>query len=412
MVPDRFDEPWQLRHQVLTRLSPYFHVVWVGPTREWREILAGRPAVGARDLREFSRGWTHAFVAYTPPAWLPLLHRPAWLAQLLERIRLRRARRILVKRGCRKIVVSLWRPAYERALTVVPHNLATYHVDDEYTFSNEAAPDQRELRLIEVVDVVSVHSVGLMRLKGHLNPRTIFVPNGVDYAAYATEAPEPADLAQIPHPRIGYTGYLKSQLDWPLLSDLIRSHSEWNFVFVGPRRDHAEVAAIVPVLAREPNVHFLGWKSQDELSAYPQHFDVCVMPYRANNYTNCIYPLKLHEYLASGRPVVGTRISTLEEFADVVSLASTPAEWSVAIAAALDPAAQAEPDRSARQAVARRHDWSAIARRMARLIASGLGLELLDADCQRADATVAEDGSQKLDEVPGELFRQRFPFVS
>jgi glycosyltransferase involved in cell wall biosynthesis len=392
MVPDHFDEPWQLRHQILTRLPPYFYVVWIEPAREWREILGGRRKVGVRELRELSDGGTHAFMVYTPAVWLPLLHRPEWLARLLERVRLTRARRILIKRGCRKIVVSLWRPGFERALDVLPHDLAMYHIDDEYTFSSEAEPDQLELRLIEAVDVVSVHSPGLMRLKGHINPRTIFVPNGVDYATYATAAPEPADLAEIPHPRIGYTGYLKSQLDWHLLRELIVSHPEWNFVFVGPRRPHDEMAAIVPALAREANVHFLGSKRRNELSAYPQHFDVCIMPYRINDYTNCIYPLKLHEYLASGRPVVGTRIFTLEEFGDVVTLASTAAEWSVAIAAALHPAAQAEPHRSARQAVARQHDWSPIARRMARLIASGLGLELLDGACQRDEASVTDDG--------------------
>lgn len=49
-----------------------------------------------------------------------------------------------------------------------------------------------------------------------------------------------------------------------------------------------------------------------------------MMPYEVNDYTNCIYPLKLHEYLATGRPVVATPIDMVEPFADAVRVARTP----------------------------------------------------------------------------------------
>lgn len=370
VVPDHFDEPWQSRHQILTRLSHYFHVVWVEPPHGWRDLLRGRRK---SHIQEPSDEGTNGFVIYTPEAWLPFLHRPGWLSRRLHRMRLARARRILERRGCRQIVVSLWRPEFEPVLATVAHDLAAYHIDDEYTFSSVAAePDERERRLIESVDVVSVHSHGLLERKGSINRRTVFVPNGVDFATYAIRAPEPIDLESIPHPRIGYTGYIKTQLDWDLLRRLIESHREWSFVFVGPRRPHADVEAIVADLGREPNAYFLGPKGRKELAAYPQHFDVCVMPYRNDDYTRCIYPLKLHEYLATGQPVVGSRIATLEEFADVIALAGTPEEWSAALTAALGPGACADHLRSARQAVARTHDWKSIARRMAETIASGL----------------------------------------
>jgi len=83
-----------------------------------------------------------------------------------------------------------------------------------------------------------------------------------------------------------------------------------------------------------PNAYFLGGKPVGELVKYPQHFDVCIMPYRNNEYTRYIYPLKLHEYLAGGRPVIGTRIPPLEEFSSIVSLAGIAEEWSSAVEAA------------------------------------------------------------------------------
>jgi len=131
-------------------------------------------------------------------------------------------------------------------------------------------------------------------------------------------------LARIPRPRIGYTGYIKKQLDWQLLRHLTAQHPKWHFVFVGPKSPHPEISTILEEVAGRPNVHFLGAKTTQELAAYPQHFDVCIMPYRVNDYTKYIYPLKLHEYLASGRPVVATPIRSLEEYCNVLTLAAAP----------------------------------------------------------------------------------------
>jgi hypothetical protein len=39
----------------------------------------------------------------------------------------------------------------------------------------------------------------------------------VDFLAYATLAARPEDLSAVPHPRIGYVGYIKKQLNWPLI---------------------------------------------------------------------------------------------------------------------------------------------------------------------------------------------------
>ena len=141
---------------------------------------------------------------------------------------------------------------------------------------------------------------------------------------------------------------------------------------------------VLPVIPSRPLraalrvAHFLGRKPVRELATYPQHFDVCIMPYQADGYTKYIYPLKLHEYLASGRPTVGTRIPALEDFSDVVLLASTLDEWSAAIARALEPAANTVERRAERRAVARRHDWQLLVREIAETIARRLGCEFVE----------------------------------
>jgi hypothetical protein len=79
--------------------------------------------------------------------------------------------------------------------------------------------------------------------------------------------------------------------------------------------------------------------------------------------------MKLHEYLATGRPVVGTPIRSLLEFDQVVQLATTPEEWSRAIADAL---AHPEVGVEKRLEVARDHDWAILAQRVAQVFSKDL----------------------------------------
>ena len=376
LVLDRQGLWWQPRHHILTRLSRFFHVVWVSPSHEWRQTLR-RILTPRRVEIEAPPG----FMVYTPEPWLPVVYRPAWLGRTSLRARLNRAKNLLRKKGCRHIVLYIWFPEFLSALRHVSHDLSCYHIDDEYSFSPVDLPnDPVEAALIASVDQVFIHSRTLLEKKGALNPHTTLVPNGVDYAAYATPQPEPSDLASIAAPRIGYTGHLKRQLNWSLLFDLASRHAQWSFVLVGAPKSHPEVKTAIQRLSCFPNVHFLGGKSTDALARYPQHFDVCIMPYQLDGYTKYIYPMKLHEYLATGRPVVGAQIPTLEEFRDVVNLPATSEAWSAALADALLPGHNTEARRAARQAVARQFDWNCVTSRIAKVMAQRLGLAFPEDD--------------------------------
>jgi glycosyltransferase involved in cell wall biosynthesis len=370
LVPDQWCERWQPRHQVLTRISRYFHVVWVNPAQPWRHNLKWRRA-GASLPREFP-----ALTVYDPEVWLPTLFRPRVLADVTFRERLRRANGLLSRKGVSKRILSIWRPDFDLALDWLHCDASCYHVDDEYTFSTSDCPiEPREARLLTRVDQVFVTSPGLMDRKGMFNPNTQLMPNGVDFHAYSRPHPEPSDLAAIPRPRIGYTGWLKKQLDWPLLLELSERHPDWSFVFVGDQSPHPEIQAPIEAMKRRPNVYMLGGKPTEALSSYPQHFDVCLMPYAANDYTKYIYPLKLHEYLAAGRPTVGTRIRSLEKFSNLVGLVETCDGWSAEIQKALSPEASSPHNKRVRQAVAEQFDWDLIVGQVVRILAQRLGPE-------------------------------------
>ena len=91
-------------------------------------------------------------------------------------------------------------------------------------------------------------------------------------------------------------------------------------------------------LRSRPNVHFLGAKPAKSLPGYVQHIDVCLATYCVDGYTKFISPLKVNEYLAAGKPVVGSPIEPLLPYREVIRIAQPPQEWVQSIEECLTPA--------------------------------------------------------------------------
>jgi len=166
--------------------------------------------------------------------------------------------------------------------------------------------------LMQKSDVVVCNSHDFTRRAKQYNPHSYYIGNGFNVAQYLKKegSPEPADLAHIPGPRIGYVGALITlRLDLQLLIDLAKSRPGWSFVFIGwEDEDFAQSE-----LHNMPNVFFLGRKHTQEVPAYIEHFNVCLNPQIVNEITIGNFPLKVVEYLALGKPVVATATNTMKE---------------------------------------------------------------------------------------------------
>ena len=373
LVPDPWDSILMPRQQILTRLARHFDVIWVDPPKDWREhwTKAGSSLFERQEFREVARGFT----VMTPGRMRPRFYSPARLRRFISSRLLADARRYLQRRGATFIVLHLWRYQFAESLDLVPHNMSCYHIDDEYSFSDVDLPnDPREVHLIRRADQVIVHSARLLEKKSGINPHTALLSNGVDYTAFATCQAAPPDLAAVPRPRVGYVGVIKKQLDLALLSRVASARPDWSVVLVGPIGNVSGKEQALADLRALPNVHFLGAKPIDALPAYVQQMDVCLMCYEVNDYTKYIYPLKLHEYLAAGRPSVASPIDAVLEHTDVVTIARSDEEWLSSIANALAPSASADAEVARRRARARQYDWDVLAQNVTDLIHKRLSL--------------------------------------
>ena len=234
-------------------------------------------------------------------------------------------------------------------------------------------PNPREKAFIATVDkalsreaeIVFVGSAPLQAKKVPFNPKTFVVNHAADVGHFSKAAdPEtaiPADLEKIPRPRIGFVGMVDPVRFDSALLRRVAANPEYHLVIVGGLLGGAEKS--LPDL---PNLHLLGMKTLNELPGYLKGMDVCLMPYRLNDATRSIYPLKLHEYMATGKPVVATAIPAVESFRNLIYVAEDESQFVEQVACALKEKNPGVILR--RQACAREHSWEAHVAEKLRLV--------------------------------------------
>src|SRR5262249_5057917 len=228
--------------------------------------------------------------------------------------------------------------------------------------------------LLRGVDLVFANGSTLWKQKNRYG-NALNVPMGVDFALFSRaqleETAVPSDLEAIKPPRIGYVGNVNAKVDFELLEFIARTEPQWSVVLVGPSNINIpELRANYERLRLLPNVHHLGFRPLQILPNYVRGLDVCLMCYRTDGWAYYGYPLKLHEYLAGGKAVVGSDLPSIREFSGVISIARSPEEWQQAIESALNANTSAQIAR--RVEVARENTWDervrvieeAIARKM------------------------------------------------
>lgn len=174
-----------------------------------------------------------------------------------------------------------------------------------------AGYDQRhgivsEEKLVRESSLVICTSRQLWAEKSRLNPNTYFIPNAADIThsskALDPQLPVHPELRGIPGPIIGYFGNIERRMDFGLLQRVIGMNPDKSFVFAGP----VAKEEVPDWFFSAPNVHFTGSVRYEEMPAMIKGFDVALIPFKKDQYSRTIFPLKLFEYLGAGKPVVAT----------------------------------------------------------------------------------------------------------
>lgn len=187
-----------------------------------------------------------------------------------------------------------------------------YDCMDELSAFRFAPPSllKWEAELIESADLVFTGGKSLYETKRDRHHAVHCFPSSVDIAHFKTartQNQDPADQADIGFPRMGYYGVIDERIDLELIANVAIARPDWHIVMIGP-----VVKITEDELPRQPNIHWLGGKSYDELPQYMSGWDVALMPFAINESTRFISPTKTPEYLAGGKVVVSTPITDVE----------------------------------------------------------------------------------------------------
>ena len=270
----------------------------------------------------------------------------------------------------------LWHPSLISYLDCMSEDVSCYYVVDFFeglVGSDEYLDRLREQEslMLKSVDVVFVTWKGLAEKLG-LGDKAVILPHGVNFEYYnrasRNEFPTPADIPR-GRPIVGYSGSIKTKTDFDLLEKMTQRLADWNIVLIGVAHvEKPEHCQKFENLRRQSNFFHLGLKSHDELGAYLQSFDVCMMCYTINEWTEYGLPLKMLEYFATGKPVVSTYLPSLEDYRDYVTVCENHDDFISAVAAqgSLDTPER----RNARIAFAARNTWKDRARTILQVMGS------------------------------------------
>jgi glycosyltransferase involved in cell wall biosynthesis len=199
-----------------------------------------------------------------------------------------------------------------------------------------------EDELISRSDELVATSRQLYRKLEKVGKPTHLLTHGVDLGLFAREAiDEHACLANIPKPRAGYFGLFDERSDQGVIAAVASQMPDFSFVFTGP------VATEKKALENFPNVFFTGPVPYLELPSLVKGLDALFIPYLVNQFTESISPLKLKEYLMTGKPVIATPMAETMLQEQYLTIARTTREWEAGLRAALsvDLAARQQPIR-------------------------------------------------------------------
>lgn len=298
----------------------------------------------ARSIFTGLRRTEAGFWVYSPFS-LPVQH-IRWLRPFNELVMRMQIAVVRWKLGLRNPIVWVACPtACDMALRMDKRSLVYQRTDRfEDTPNVDAELIRRyDRRLKAEANLTVFVSTSLYREESSQCRKAVFLDHGVDYEIFVSAEKNqevPADMVGIKKPIIGYFGGIADhKFDLELVQKVTTLLPEFSFVFVGDApRAYRDILV-------HANVWMLGQKPYEKIPHYGKCFDVAILPWRRNSWTEAANPIKLKEYLALGKPIVSTpTFSELKPYLDVVYVAKTAEDFARAIEKAL---AEDNPERMA-----------------------------------------------------------------
>ncbi|RYL89348.1 glycosyltransferase [Sporolactobacillus sp. THM7-4] len=168
---------------------------------------------------------------------------------------------------------------------------------------------------------------------------------------------------------LGYIGGIKPKLDFELIRRIAEKRRDWLFLFVGP--DGTGGQGGFRQLLSEENVVWTGSVPPRDVPKYMNLTDIGMMPYKPSPYNEAVFPLKLFEFLAAGKPAIGVHLPSTRKYAEkgvYTCLDTSDPETFIRACEQMESIKEQEAYIDKRISLARMKNWTEIFREMTDLI--------------------------------------------
>jgi glycosyltransferase involved in cell wall biosynthesis len=239
----------------------------------------------------------------------------------------------LVRRALRKLHISNYiswfaTPDMASLAGTLGEKFIVYYCTDDH-----ASMPGVEAKEISALDALLTRKAGQVFVtspvmqddKRKLNQHVQYSPHGVDVSMFERSMDPDLEPAQgsegLPKPVIGFWGTVDAWVDTDLVRYCAERRPGWTFLLIGKVNEaRAELESCSNVVLTGPQPYAM-------LPHWAKCFDVAVIPFRKSQLVTHINPLKLREYLATGRPVVSTPMPEVEKLRDCVGIGRTREEF-------------------------------------------------------------------------------------
>lgn len=318
---------------LIRQLLPRRSVTWVN-------TIMRPPRLSLATLRrawEKSKQWSQSQESSDTAPSNPRVLNPRmwpWFASRLDR----RLNRWLLSRQLAPVIRTL--PTPPIVITTLPiiadliGELAVkrwvyYCVDDFSVWPglDGAALRRLEAQLVQKVDAVIAVSETLQDKMNSMGRPARLLTHGIDreFWSIGTSPKSPSVIDSLQPPFIVFWGVVDPRMDFEFISRLSKELSGGTIVFAGPL-DNPDSR-----LLRLNRIVHVGSLPYEQLPSLAKAASVLIMPYADLEVTRAIQPLKLKEYLATGKPVVARTLPATRSWGDCLDLVDTPGEFSEAV---------------------------------------------------------------------------------
>lgn len=211
---------------------------------------------------------------------------------------------------------------FDKGLSLTHQKMVYEYVDELEIWFDKADMELANSRHSHALKLADVSVATATKLYNQIQPiakKAILSPNAVDYEVFSKsketqlspllkEAVAGYDMV------LGYYGMLAAWFDFELLHEVAVKKPRWLFVLIGTIYDdtlkkfHLNECKNVLIIPPQPYA---------SLPSFIRGIDILTIPFLINNITLSTSPVKLFEYMASGTPILTSKLPECEKYESV-----------------------------------------------------------------------------------------------